>query len=484
MERDPLIETANRVAAFEPVDWPALELASSEAQRELLRELSVLARIADAHRQFHDLLPPLERPAEGGSRSRWGHLELLEQIGQGASGTVYRALDTRLHREVALKLYPASADVLRVIEEGRRLARVRHPNVVLVFGADIHSRVPGLWMELVRGRSLDAVVRQDGPFGADEASVIGRDLARALAALHGVGLVHRDVKAQNVVRESGGRIVLMDLGASSGPAGPCADSADGLIGTPLYMAPERLEGAPATVQSDLYALGVLLYFLTTGSMPVTAASLTDLREAHRRHRSRALVDARPDVPPGFAAIVSGLLQADPANRPGSAGEVEERLTAAIAARSPDRPARRPVSWKGSLIAAVAAILVGAFLWPLLPARPGADGVQGGPIRLAVMPIRNLTGDPAKDYLAQGLTELLVAQLARLKGLQIPASEGLARFRDKADPEVVAGARQLGARLMLAGSVVQADQRVRLNVRLTDLVTLDVLWGTEIVRAPA
>lgn len=478
MEPDELIDTASRVADFEAVNWQSLEqAASSDANRRLIHELSALARIAGAHRQLHDMLG---RGAVDGDRApsaRWDHLELLEPIGKGTSGTVYRALDTRLHREVALKLYPPSADVLRVIEEGRRLARVHHPNVVLVFGADIFEGVPGLWMELIRGRSLDAAVRENGPFGADEASVIGRDLARALAALHSAGLVHRDVKAQNVVRESGGRVVLMDLGASSSPVGvsPKADSR--LVGTPLYMAPEMLEGAPATVQSDLYALGVLLFFLTTGTTPINAVSLEELRRAHRARHQRRLVDARPSISPRFSEVVSSLLEADPAERPRSAGEVEERLAAAVGSSQRSTAGR----FKGRAAVAAVAVLVAVSLWTLVPRSPGPAPQSGAPIRLAVMPIRNLTGDPSKDYLAQGLTELLVAQLARLKGLQIPASEGLASFRDKADTEAIAGARRAGARLMLAGSVVQADARVHLNVRLTDLETLQVLWGSEIVR---
>ena len=133
----------------------------------------------------------------------------------------------------------------RIIDEARALARVRHPSVVCVHGADMHDGRAGLWMELVRGRTLAQLVAANGLFGPREAAGIGQDLCRALAAVHAEHLVHRDVKAQNVMRGlAGGRIVLMDFGASH---------------TPLYLAPEVLAGGRDTVASDLDALGVLLY---------------------------------------------------------------------------------------------------------------------------------------------------------------------------------------------------------------------------------
>ena len=147
----------------------------------------------------------------------WGHLRVLEPIGRGAFGEVYRAWDTRLAREVALKLLPATAKTLRqatsIIEEGRLLARVRHPNVVTIYGAErIDDRV-GLWMEFVNGRTLEQVIAQGHTFGPAEATEIGVQLCHAVAAVHAAGLVHRDVKAHNVMLAEDRRVVLMDFGS-------------------------------------------------------------------------------------------------------------------------------------------------------------------------------------------------------------------------------------------------------------------------------
>ena len=184
----------------------------------------------------------------------WGSLEILEPIG---FGRVYRAQDPALGREVALKVVAVPSDdpakVADILREGRMLARVRHPNVVTVHGAQEYRGSVGIWMELVRGRSLAELVRQDGRLGPEEAIVVGGSVLRAVAAVHAAGLLHRDVKAQNVRREAGGRIVLMDFG--SGWERSDADRKWDVSpeGSALYMAPELLAGQPPSVASDVTA---------------------------------------------------------------------------------------------------------------------------------------------------------------------------------------------------------------------------------------
>ncbi len=144
---------------------------------------------------------------------RWGALEFRRKIGGGGFGTVYLAWDPALEREVALKVLQAAGRSHTVIQEGRLLARVRHPNVVTVYGIDEYEGTVGLWMEWVEGLTLTQVLTARGLLGGHEAALIGVDVCRAVAAVHKAGLLHRDIKAQNVMREAGGRIVLMDFGA-------------------------------------------------------------------------------------------------------------------------------------------------------------------------------------------------------------------------------------------------------------------------------
>lgn len=323
---------ARAVAAGQAVDWDREEaMAPDEATRRLVRELRVIAAIKDLHSPGTAAAPALTSGEEPRHQTHptWCGLALLERIAHGSYGDVYRAWDPRLDREVALKLLqaPAAPATTRdhTIEEARLLARVRHPNVVTIHGADRDDGRVGLWMEFVRGRTLDAIVAAEGPRPAREAAALGIDVCRALAAVHAAQLLHRDVKAQNVMVEDGGRVVLMDFGASIEPGG--ASDPRGLAGTPLYLAPEVLDGQPGTVRSDVYSVGVLLYYLTTASYPLVARDLEDVRAAHRRRHRVGLMQARPDLPRAFADIVDRALAADPGERFESATALEAALAA-------------------------------------------------------------------------------------------------------------------------------------------------------------
>jgi serine/threonine protein kinase len=199
------------------------------------------------------------------------------------------------------------------------LVRVRHLNVVMVHGADVHGGRLGFWMDFVEGSTLHDAIHREGPRSAGEASAWGQDLCRALAAVHNAGIIHRDVKAQNVMRRtSDGRLILMDFGAGellgATRAGPG-------IGTPLYLAPELLKGAEASRRSDIYALGVLLFFLVSRRFPIRATSWDELIAAHERRDRVRLEDIRPDVPPAFVDAIERALKPDPSHRYASAGEM-------------------------------------------------------------------------------------------------------------------------------------------------------------------
>ena len=288
-----------------PVDWQAAE-SSSAATRRLVEQLKVLAAVAEVH---------LGAPAVN-VEERWGHLRLVERIGRGSFGEVYRAWDSRLDREVALKLLPAggSSDDGRaseVMHEGRLLARVRHPNVVTIYGAEQISDRVGLWMELVRGRTLEEILQEENALGVNDAVAIGLELCAAVAAVHRAGLLHRDIKTDNVMRADDGRIVLMDFGTGR-EVGDGAGS--DLAGTPLYLAPEVLDGRPATVQSDIYSLGVLIYRLVSGAYPVHAETVREVRGAHARRERVPIRAVRPGVPVRLARILDRATDPDPGRR--------------------------------------------------------------------------------------------------------------------------------------------------------------------------
>lgn len=261
----------------------------------------------------------------------WDHLEVRGEIGRGGFGRVYRAWDSALAREVALKIVKLDrADrAAAALHEGRMLARVRHRHVVTVYAARQVGGDVGLTMELIRGEHLGDYVRRQGPMSAEEATVVGLAVCQALAAVHAAGLLHRDIKARNVMREAGGRIVLMDFGTGveSGPA--AGNDGPGGTGTPACMAPEVLMGGAATHASDLYSVAVLLFYLVTGEYPVPGSTAVAIAEAHAAGRRRLLNDLRSDLPDGFTRAIERGLNGDPSQRYQTAGAFIAALQAAM-----------------------------------------------------------------------------------------------------------------------------------------------------------
>lgn len=336
---DRLMELAGKILDGETIDWDAASGSSSEYGEEF-RALGTLAKLGTA-------------PASG-PLGDWGPLRLIDRVGEGAFGEVFRAWDTRLDREVALKLLrPARSQPglhTTVITEGRLLARVRHPNVVTVFGAEqIDGRI-GIWTEFVHGSTLQHHVDAQGPMPVAEAMAVGRVLCAALAAIHEAGVVHGDVKAQNVLREPGGRLVLVDLGTGREHLQGVGATGGPISGTPLYMAPELWRDELPTPQSDVYSLGVLLYFLVSGAHPIAGTTAAEVRDAHGAGRHVPLRDRGLRLPAAFTAAIERALSADAALR----FQNTEAFAAALNV-APVAGARRR-----SMAAAIAVLLVGSL----------------------------------------------------------------------------------------------------------------------------
>lgn len=356
---DALRDLAGRIADGDRIDWSdaralsglSPEQAAAAHRLDLLRSGLRRARRA----------PAIEAPLASG-------YERIERLGRGGFGEVHRALDRALGREVALKVLredvPLTAAARRrFVEEARLLASIDHPNVVKVYAIEDAGGVLTIAQELVRGRTLTAWVEEDGPLGADEAARIGADLCRALAELHARGIVHQDVKASNVMRAVGGRIVLLDFGVARRLGAEPQGAA--LEGTPLIMAPEQFQGA-VEPRSDLFALGVLLYWLVSARYPIDADSVDDVRTELAAGRLVPLSDRRADLPPAFVELVERALALDPADRFPSAGAFERELREFLSGR---RGRRR----RAAGIAGAVALALTAAAGFLLFDRSGASG---------------------------------------------------------------------------------------------------------------
>lgn len=468
MPSDDVMEAlASAISDGVPVDWAAAESAAeSDDHLEVVRNLRVISTLGGIHRTetCQDLdTAPAATPVEAGARAvpGWGHFALLDRLGEGSQGEVFRAIDTRLDREVALKFLRRAAkpeDAEHVLSEARLLARVRHPNVITVYGADLIDGRVGMWMELISGDTLDASISRSGPMSAIEAAIVGVDLCRAVAAVHTAGLLHRDIKGQNVMRESGGRYVLMDFGAGH-------DLADHLkgrrgAGTPLYLAPEVLAGGAASVQSDIYAIGVLLFYLASGTFPVAAWSVPELIESHERRERRRLADVRGDLPAAFTDAVERAIDPDPAARFRTVSELSASLTQSIVAGTSDAratPKRRRQLWIAGTVLAGAVAAAAGWIWTRDAATPA------GPFTIAVLPFEDLSSDQRAGFLAEGLSDLVITDLGRRPKLSVLARTSSRQFAG--NRRALDLARDLGVNYIVEGSLQPDGDRWTVTARV-------------------
>ena len=353
--RDPVRELVDRLVEGAPIDWQ--DAAPGDAG--MLDALHTLDEVRSAYRRSGSANAPTAPVL-----FRWGPLSVLARIGSGASAEVYRAWDPGLATPVALKLLrpEAAAAGLRsdeFLREGRLLARLAHRNVLRVYGAAVHDGRPGLWNEWIEGRTLDAIVAADGPLASVEVAHVGLELCAALGAIHAAGLVHGDVKASNVLRARGGRIVLVDLGAAGTP--DALDASLRTQATPAYLSPQSRDGAPRSTTDDLYALGVLLHFLLTGAYP---------EDGHNRIRTLA-----PNVDRPVAAAIEHALAAEPSQRYADAHAFADALCA-----SGDGTLQKPWSRRAWLAAAAfaALALTGVSIWRMT--QPAAWTPQAALVR--------------------------------------------------------------------------------------------------------
>jgi eukaryotic-like serine/threonine-protein kinase len=470
------------IAAGTPVEWSEMEsLDLDRSMLGLIRELQVVAQIADVHA---DPRPATESEAAAvgaeygdDALSSWGPLLVLEQVGSGTFGDVYRAFDPHLDRDVALKVlrrHPEAnaSNAATVVEEGRLMARVRHPNVVAVYGADRVQGDAGIWMEFVEGRTLEELLHEQGPFSTFEAIRVGIELCRALAAVHRAGLLHGDVKAHNVMRADSGRIVLMDFGAGVDLA---QQQTSQLAGTALYLAPEQLGGGQATAASDLYSLGVLLYHLLTAAYPIEGTTIDDLRQAHRDASIVPLTERRQGVPANLVGVIHRALSADPEQR-GTAEQLHAALSRPSelpgtlqppvpASDASGRNAANVIHRRPAIVAtAVVVALAGLFI----AAGRSAMGTRllsvSAPVRIesiAVLPFDNRFGGDYQ-FLADGIADDISNRLSQVRGVRVVSRQAAGRREAESQ-----STDHLKVQAVLVGSIDKTAAGLSVAVRVLD-----------------
>ena len=361
---------------------------------------------------------------------------------------------------------------------------LNHPNICTIYEVGEEAGRGYIAMELAEGKSLRDLIP---PGGLDPAEVVrlGAQMADALSHAHEVGVIHRDLKTANVMVTPGGRVKVLDFGLArrelrSDPVSLSADTVAGpglVVGTPQYMAPEVLLGGRADARSDLWALGIVLHELASGTVPFQGPSVVALCDAILHQPPAALPER---APPGLRAVIERLLEKDPHRRYRTAGEVRAVLESLrpqmtlAAAQASGR--RRWLLGTGAGVAAVAIVWLLVWLAPVdLGRLPGA-GAQAPAIRsLAVLPLANLSGDPSQEFFADGMTEELITQLAPIDSLKVISRTSVMQYKGtkKTIPQI---ARELGVGGIVEGSVMRSGDRVRITAQLIDAPRDRHLWA--------
>lgn len=434
---------------------------------------------------------PAAAPADVFVGCTLGHYVVRERLGAGGMGVVYRAFDVRLQREVAVKVLGRRAllgdDARgRFQREALALSRLNHPNVATVHDFDREGDVDFLVMELIPGRTLDEVV-SERVLEEREAVALAIQLAEGLAAAHDAGLTHRDLKPGNVRVTPDGRLKILDFGLAGlhAEAGDTADTgpveaAAGVVGSPPYMSPEQLLGQAVDVRSDLYSAGVVLYELVTRRRPFPEPVSPRLVQAILLQPPPSPTRLGAAVSPAFESVILRCLEKDPARRYGSARELLAALDAVRTASQPLSPSHVSAPWSRRRVAGgltVFALAAAALAWVARP-QPSLR-IES----IAVLPLENRSGDPAQEYLADGLTDALIADLARIRSLRVISRTSSMSLKGTRRP-LRQIADDLAVEAVVEGSVFRSGDRVRVTAELVHAATDRHLWAQTYERSVA
>ena len=423
-----------------------------------------------------------------------GHYCIVDKLGEGGMGVVYRARDERLERDVALKVLPGGslADESarkRFRKEALALSRLNHPNIATVFDFDSEGGVDFLVMEYVEGVSLAHRITSSW-LSEKETASIGVQIAQALEEAHDHGVVHRDLKPGNILLTPKGRVKVLDFGLAR--LVQPVDSLEGtesltqttaMAGTLPYMTPEQLQGEVADVRSDIHAVGAVLYEMATGQQAFHEG-LTSRVIDHILHHppiSPRAINRR--MSPELERIILKCLEKSPDDRYQSARELEVDLrriatgsttAAAVPSQRSRHGLRRSAIFVGLAIVALAAMLVGfnvAGSRDLIAGRGRLSQIRS----IAVLPLENLSHDPEQEYFADGMTDAVITDLAKIGALRVISRTSVMRFKrtQKSIPEI---ARELNVDAVMEGSIERAGNRVRITAQLIRAATDQHLWA--------
>jgi serine/threonine protein kinase/Flp pilus assembly protein TadD len=407
-----------------------------------------------------------------------GPYRILRHLGSGGMGSVWLAEDTRLHRQVALKTLRTADDDdapgrARLMREARAAAALNHPHIATVYDVLENNGQVVIVFEYVEGETLAARLARE-PLPAPEAVEVGCQIAKALVVAHAQGIVHRDLKPANVIVTAGGQVKVLDFGiarmlatGTTQTSGGQTASVLGFIGTPAYAAPEQMVSSAVDERADLYALGVMLFEMISGRRPFVGSDPVALASSKLGHDAPALRSTGALIPRDLERLVAALLARDREQRPASAADVLGHLRSIYGTPSTGTlragPPARSTTFMVAAVVLLAAV-AGFGAWEIRRMAGTATSSNTSPPVVAVLPLANISGDAAKEFISAGIAESLISSLASLPSVTVLSRASVSEARNRnAESSVLA--RDLGATYLVEGSVQESGGRLRVSLSL-------------------
>jgi serine/threonine protein kinase/TolB-like protein/Tfp pilus assembly protein PilF len=493
------------VECYKPEQWPAHLDQACAGDEKLRRSVEMLLKA------YMEDGPPLDPAATGenaassfqafavGPAMALGPYQLLGQIGEGGMGEVYRARDTRLGREVAVKVLPeAFANdpdrQARFEREARAVAALSHPNILAIHDYGTQGAVTHAVMELLEGETLRDRLTH-GPLPWKEAVEIGAAIADGLTAAHGKGIVHRDLKPENLFLTTDGRVKILDFGLArvepvltcrneTSPYLPASTDPGIVMGTVGYMSPEQVRGQQADAPSDVFSFGCVLYELLTGKRAFQRETAAETMTAILHDEPQELANLEKQFAPGVGRIIRQCLAKSPIQRFQSARDLALALRATASDPNLQKPplTGRPLSYVAGVSAAlllIGAIAAGVFFLIRDAQHTGAGrpSKEKTPIEaLAVLPFENVGGDPDAEFLSDGIAESIIKGLYEIRRLKVRPFTSVSRYKGRGkDLDLEEVGKQLNVQAVLTGKLTQRKEALSLSLELVDVQDLSGIW---------
>lgn len=413
------------------------------------------------------------------------HFTIIERIGAGGMGVVYKARDTRLEREVALKFLPQyiAADEeakQRFVNEARAASSIDHPNIGAVYEVgDTEDGRSFIAMAYYKGRTLKEIM-ENGPVPVEKALHIIKQVAAGLSAAHAKGLIHRDIKPANVMLAENGVVKILDFGIAKLSGAETLTRLGSTAGTAAYMSPEQTRGETVDTRTDIWSLGVLLYELLSGKRPFQGDNIAVTINVVQQSEPVPISTLRPDADPAVSHLISGCLVKQADKRYQSMADFITDFDLVVSGEKPRASATSHKGTRGkriekpAVLFALLAIAIGVVGWFLYSGSESNPALQREK-SIAVLPLENLSPDPDDAYFAAGIHEEILTNLANIRELRVIESASVRQFRETAKTLREVG-EMLGVNYLLQGSAQRDGGRVAVAVRLIDAQEEGHLWG--------